>query len=68
MNVIILKNGPILIDGPAVYRGGEATEFDELKGDKIALCRCANSDNKPFCDGSHKNCDFNEEQSEIITD
>ena len=24
----------------------------------VALCRCGQSKNRPFCDGSHKNCAF----------
>jgi CDGSH-type Zn-finger protein len=24
----------------------------------IALCRCGQSLNKPFCDGAHKKCEF----------
>ncbi len=24
----------------------------------VALCRCGASQNKPFCDGAHKNCNF----------
>jgi len=52
----ISENGPILIKGPVniKYKGKE-----EIKESKtIALCRCGESANKPFCDGTHKRKGF----------
>jgi CDGSH-type Zn-finger protein len=43
--------GPIWVRGgiPVVSAGGETYEVRN----RMALCRCGRSDNKPFCDGSH---------------
>lgn len=51
------ENGPYLISGTATYidtTGNEQT----TQGSMIALCRCGQSGNKPFCDGTHKKVGF----------
>jgi CDGSH-type Zn-finger protein len=50
-------NGPYLVRGPAKLVDVEGNEF-AVQGEAIALCRCGNSSNKPFCDGTHKRVDF----------
>jgi len=44
-------NGPIWVRGgiPVVSAGGEAYELRN----RMTLCRCGKSTNRPFCDGSH---------------
>ncbi len=52
-------NGPLVVEGLVKLVDADGTEFpiDPAKP-AIALCRCGTSKNKPFCDGSHKECGF----------
>lgn len=53
------ENGPLLIQGPVKIVDHQGNEFSIPAGkDTVALCRCGQSKNKPFCDGSHKGCGF----------
>jgi len=47
----VLPNGPLQVTGNFTLIGHEGPI--ETK-DKIFLCRCGGSKNKPFCDGSHR--------------
>lgn len=51
--VRLSANGPLLFHAPVRING-------EDKGLRVALCRCGNSKNKPFCDGSHRAAGFAE--------
>lgn len=48
----IVPNGPLHVKGNFVIKGTDGKEYD-IKGETW-LCRCGGSNNKPFCDGSHK--------------
>lgn len=52
------ENGPFLVTGPIVLTDHLGNSFDLAGKEKIALCRCGTSKNRPFCDGSHKQCGF----------
>lgn len=52
------RNGPFLISGPVTVIDHEGNRFDLGGKETVALCRCGHSGNRPFCDGSHKNCGF----------
>jgi CDGSH-type Zn-finger protein len=46
-----MDNGPMYASGVKLIDGkGNEMEAKE----KVALCRCGLSGNKPFCDGAHK--------------
>jgi len=53
------ENGPLLIQGLVKIVDHLGNEFPLPVGkDTIALCRCGQSKNRPFCDGSHRTCAF----------
>jgi len=47
-----VAGGPLRVTGPFTLFGAAAD--DGVTGGRVKLCRCGRSDNKPFCDGSHK--------------
>ena len=51
------ENGPFLVTGPATVTDHQGNVF-EIGKEVFALCRCAASKNRPFCDGSHKASGF----------
>jgi CDGSH-type Zn-finger protein len=53
------ENGPLVVHGAVKVIDHLGNEFTPPPGkDAIALCRCGQSKNKPFCDGSHRACGF----------
>jgi len=55
VEINILENGPILVKGETIVtKNGEKLEVKE----QYALCRCGQTNNSPYCDGTHKVCDF----------
>lgn len=49
-------NGPLQVEGNVeVISSDGAARF---QGNKVWLCRCGGSSNKPFCDGTHKRIGF----------
>ncbi len=60
--VTVRSNGSIRIEGDFEIVDSEGGVFDLAGRTTISLCRCGHSENKPFCDGSHKKVGF---QSEI---
>lgn len=51
-----VKDGPLMLIGNVTIRSSGGREA--WNGSKAALCRCGESMNKPFCDGSHKQAGF----------
>jgi len=51
-----IKDGPLMLGGNLTIRNSSGR--DAWQGKRVALCRCGESENKPFCDGTHKRAGF----------
>ena len=56
-NIKIVSNGPLYLSGKIKITDTNGENFTEET--RVALCRCGQSKNKPFCDNTHKEIDFN---------
>lgn len=56
--ITIRNNGSVLIEGDFTIYDAAGAAFDLAGRNQISLCRCGQSENKPFCDGSHKKIEF----------
>jgi len=56
LTITLRQNAMLIAEGPMsiVCMDGSGA----VTRNKAALCRCGHSANKPFCDGSHKRCNF----------
>lgn len=64
VKIKVLENGPYLIEGSGTYTDADGAT-QQTPGKSVALCRCGQSGNLPFCDGSHKACGFNGGATEV---
>lgn len=60
-SIQVAKDGPYLITkvGKLTNSKGENLKLNEV----TALCRCGHSENKPYCDGSHKKANFKDDKN-----
>lgn len=55
-NIQVLPKGPYLVTGNFTITDANGSRLQS--GEKVALCRCGASTNKPFCDGAHSKIGF----------
>jgi CDGSH-type Zn-finger protein len=58
LKVIVRNNGPLRLEGDVVLLDQEGRPFGLAGRTVVSLCRCGQSANKPFCDGSHNRVGF----------
>lgn len=59
--ITVSKNGPLRIEGEFAICDPQGTSYGLAGRTAVSLCRCGNSANKPFCDGSHNRVGFQHE-------
>ncbi|ASJ54030.1 iron-binding protein [Brevibacillus formosus] len=56
VTIKINDNGSIRVTGAVELLDGASDKYDV--GSSFSLCRCGQSEKKPFCDGTHKKVGF----------
>jgi len=61
--IMVRPDGPLICtsESNVIVQDADGNVIQQDK--ELALCRCGQSANKPFCDGSHKHNDFEAEQT-----
>ncbi len=59
--VTVQKNGPFRIEGDFSVVDPAGAAYGLGGRTVLSLCRCGQSNNKPFCDGSHNHHSFQDD-------
>lgn len=54
--ITIRPDGPYRVEGGVPLEGPDGAAYERKLA--YSLCRCGKSANKPYCDGTHKECGF----------
>lgn len=58
------SSGPLFVRGGVEITGSDGVVWEVRN--RVALCRCGQSNNKPFCDGAHAQVKFKDESAPAI--
>ena len=58
VTISLIGNGPVMIEGPITLLDQDDNPIETPAGKAIFLCRCGQSSENPFCDGTHKQCGY----------
>lgn len=53
VTIQVTESGPLRIDGPTRLIDADGGQYELDPGQSAYLCRCGQSDSKPFCHGTH---------------
>ncbi len=55
-SIAVTRNGPLWVRGGITVEAADGSTYEVRN--RVTLCRCGHSANKPFCDGSHNDVGF----------
>ncbi len=58
VKVTVRNNGPLRLEGEIALLDADGRPFGLAGRTVVSLCRCGQSANKPFCDGTHAKVGF----------
>jgi CDGSH-type Zn-finger protein len=56
--ITVMNSGSLRVEGDFEIVDQDGKPFGLAGRTRVTLCRCGQSSNKPFCDGTHKTCGF----------
>jgi CDGSH-type Zn-finger protein len=56
--ITVMNNGSLRVEGDFEIVDQEGRVFGLAGRTRVTLCRCGQSNTKPFCDSTHKTCGF----------
>ena len=59
--VEVRLNGPLRVYGEIEIVDVDGENYTVPEGQWVSFCRCGQSQKKPFCDNSHRECSFEAE-------
>jgi len=58
VKITISRNGSLKVEGDVPLLDADGNTLETRPGRPYFLCRCGESANKPFCDGTHNRIEF----------
>ena len=55
-SIAVVRDGPLWVRGGIPVESADGTTYEVRN--RVTLCRCGHSGNKPFCDGTHREIGF----------
>jgi CDGSH-type Zn-finger protein len=52
--ITVNNNGSLKVEGDVIILDAQGNEYNLQGRNTIGICRCGLSQNKPFCDGAHR--------------